>query len=540
MNVRRSVLAPVAVVAVAVLTGGWLLQQGVDRTENLYVQVRLLQEVVDHVESSFVDEVDRNTLYNSAIEGIVEDLEDPHSSFLAASEYETLRIRTEGDYGGVGLEVTERNGWVTVVNPIPGTPGARAGLRSGDQFYEIEGMLADTMTTDHAVDLLRGAPGSPVEVKMLRPGVEEPIPFTLVRAVIRLRAVPFAMMLDDEIGYVPFRSVRESSTSEIRVAVDSLREEGMVRLILDLRGNPGGLLDESISISDLFLDAGLGIAETRGRDPRQSATYSASGPDRYPGMPVAVLVNGSSASASEIIAGALQDHDRAVVVGESTFGKGSVQTPFLLSGGNVLKLTTAKWYTPLGRSIHKESGELFDVGDNARLAVSGQITMAEDLESRPTYTSPGGRTIYGGGGISPDVFVSPEVLSIEQENSVRGIYQHAGQFTEAVFNFAVAYLGDHPDLEVGLSLGRADLQAFYEGLPEWSADVGRDDFVGAEPFVRFHLEREIALQAWGEAGEFQQDLRIDLQLLRAQELLRDVDSVDALMATLATLASDGS
>jgi carboxyl-terminal processing protease len=530
----------VAVVAVAVLTGGWLLQQGVDRTENLYVQVRLLQEVVDHVESSFVDEVDRNTLYNSAIEGIVEDLEDPHSSFLAASEYETLRIRTEGDYGGVGLEVTERNGWVTVVNPIPGTPGARAGLRSGDQFYEIEGMLADTMTTDHAVDLLRGAPGSPVEVKMLRPGVEEPIPFTLVRAVIRLRAVPFAMMLDDEIGYVPFRSVRESSTSEIRVAVDSLREEGMVRLILDLRGNPGGLLDESISISDLFLDAGLGIAETRGRDPRQSATYSASGPDRYPGMPVAVLVNGSSASASEIIAGALQDHDRAVVVGESTFGKGSVQTPFLLSGGNVLKLTTAKWYTPLGRSIHKESGELFDVGDNARLAVSGQITMAEDLESRPTYTSPGGRTIYGGGGISPDVFVSPEVLSIEQENSVRGIYQHAGQFTEAVFNFAVAYLGDHPDLEVGLSLGRADLQAFYEGLPEWSADVGRDDFVGAEPFVRFHLEREIALQAWGEAGEFQQDLRIDLQLLRAQELLRDVDSVDALMATLATLASDGS
>ncbi len=540
MNVRRSVLAPVAVVAVAVLTGGWLLQQGVDRTENLYVQVRLLQEVVDHVESSFVDEVDRNTLYNSAIEGIVEDLEDPHSSFLAASEYETLRIRTEGDYGGVGLEVTERNGWVTVVNPIPGTPGARAGLRSGDQFYEIEGMLADTMTTDHAVDLLRGAPGSPVEVKMLRPGVEEPIPFTLVRAVIRLRAVPFAMMLDDEIGYVPFRSVRESSTSEIRVAVDSLREEGMVRLILDLRGNPGGLLDESISISDLFLDAGLGIAETRGRDPRQSATYSASGPDRYPGMPVAVLVNGSSASASEIIAGALQDHDRAVVVGESTFGKGSVQTPFLLSGGNVLKLTTAKWYTPLGRSIHKESGELFDVGDNARLAVSGQITMAEDLESRPTYTSPGGRTIYGGGGISPDVFVSPEVLSIEQENSVRGIYQHAGQFTEAVFNFAVAYLGDHPDLEVGFSLGRADLQAFYEGLPEWSADVGRDDFVGAEPFVRFHLEREIALQAWGEAGEFQQGLRIDLQLLRAQELLRDVDSVDALMATLATLASDGS
>ena len=160
MSVRKSVVAPIAVVAIAVATGGWLLQRGIDRTENVYVQVRVLQEVVDRVEASFVDEVDKAVLYNSAIDGLVRDLGDPHSSFLEASEYETLRIRTEGDYGGVGLEVVQRNGWVTVVSPIPGTPGSRAGIRSGDQFYEIEGIPADTMTTDDAVELLRGRPGT--------------------------------------------------------------------------------------------------------------------------------------------------------------------------------------------------------------------------------------------------------------------------------------------------------------------------------------------------------------------------------------------
>ncbi len=529
MSVRRSMMGPVAVVAIAVATGGWLLQEGIDRTENVYVQVRLLQEVVDRVESSFINEVDKAALYNSAIEGLVSDLGDPHSSFLEASDYETLRIRTEGDYGGVGLEVVDRNGWVTVVSPIPGTPGARAGIRSGDQFYEIAGIAADTMTTDDAVEILRGEPGTPVEVKMLRPGVEDPIPFTLTRAVIRLLAVPFAVMLDDGIGYVPFQSVRETSSREIRAAVDSLRQEGMRGLILDVRGNPGGLLDEGIAVSDLFLEAGLGIVETRGRDPAQNETYVAASPDRYDGMPMVVLVNSTSASAAEIIAGALQDHDRAVVLGESTYGKGSVQSLYRLSGGNVLRLTTAKWYTPVGRSIHKEAEDLFTVGDGARLAISGQVTVGEDLEGRPTFTSDAGRTLYGGGGIAPDEFVAPETLSVVEERAVRGLYQQYGRFNVALFNFAVRYVADHEDLQVGFVLSDADLRAFYVALPEWDVAVDRDDFRGAEPFVRYQMEREIALQAWGEAAQFQQSLDADLQLRRAIELLRGVDRAEALL-----------
>ncbi|MGB1779307.1 MAG: S41 family peptidase, partial [Longimicrobiales bacterium] len=349
---NRSTVAPFLVVIFSAVAGGWLLQQGADRADNVYVRVRVLQEVVDRVSNSFVDEVERDRLYDSAIDGLIRDLGDPHSSFMPASDYEDLRIRTEGEYGGVGLEVVDRGGYVTVVSPIPGGPGGRMGIRAGDQFYEIDGVAADTMVTEQAVELLRGRPGSDVTVRMLRPGIEDPIEFTIAREVIVLKAVPFSLMLDDRVGYVPLLSFRETSATEMRAAIDSLRDEGMRSLVLDVRGNPGGLLDQGIAVSDLFLSEGQGIVETRGRDTSQNETYSAQNPDQYPDMPMVVLVDQASASASEIIAGALQDHDRAVLIGETTFGKGSVQSLYRLTGGDVLRLTTAKWYTPAGRSIH--------------------------------------------------------------------------------------------------------------------------------------------------------------------------------------------
>ncbi len=523
---RRSIVAPIIVVLFAMASGGWLLQRGVARTENMYVRVRLFQEVVDRVESSFVDPVDRESLYNAAIGGLIDDLGDPYSSFMEAEDYENLRIQgIEGDYGGVGLEVIDRNGWVTVVSPIPGTPGSRAGIRAGDQFYEIEGVAADTMSSDQAVALLRGRPGSSVSVRILRPGVEEPIPFTLRREVIQLKAVPFATLLDDGIGYVPLRSVMESATAEVRAAVDSLKTEGMQALVLDLRNNPGGLLDQGIELTDQFLSSGAAIVETRGRAPDQNETYRARTPDRYQGLPMIVLVNGASASASEIIAGALQDHDRAALVGESTFGKGLVQSLFRLSGGNVLRLTTARWYTPVGRSINKDHAMgRFSESAVPRLSLTGQFTAGPDVEGRPRYQSDSGRTLLGGGGITPDLYVPPETLSVEQEGAVRRLYQDAGAFNVALFNYAVRYVREHPDLAVGFDLTDGELNAFYRALPEWDVSVDRDDFRGSTPFIRYQLEREIALQAWGERGQFLQELRHDRQLGVALDLLRGTAS----------------
>lgn len=531
---KRGLVVPTLVVALSIAAGGWLLQEGVDRSENLYTRVRVLQEVVDRVTSSFVEEVDEETLYQSAIDGLIRELDDPHSSFLPARDFEDLRIRTEGEYGGVGLEVVDRDGWVTVVSPIPGSPGARAGLRAGDRFYEIGGIPADTMITDQAVELLRGRPGTEVRVLMLRPGLEEPIPFTLERAVIQLKAVPFASMLRGDVGYVPLQTVRETSSAEVRAAIDSLRNEGMRGLVLDLRGNPGGLLDEGIAVTDLFLEPGEGIVETRGRAADQSEVFRASDPDRYDGVPVVVLVDGTSASASEIIAGALQDHDRAVVLGQTTYGKGSVQSLFRLTGGNVLRLTTARWYTPAGRSIDQiEDQEPDSLGiEQHVLAISGQVVDSSGVGDRPTHTSMGGRTLYGGGGIVPDLLVTPETLSEAEARAVQRIFRRGGAFQEALFSYAVAYVRDHPGLERGFSLSGADLRDFYGSLPDDGEPVPLEDFERAERFVRYHLEREIALQAWGEQGQFEQGVPFDRQLGAALDLLARAQSADDLFAAI--------
>jgi carboxyl-terminal processing protease len=517
---RRGLVGPAVVFVLSALTGGWLLQQGADRAENVYVRVRVLQEVVDRVSTSFVDEIDARTLYNSAIDGLLRDLGDPHTSLIPARDYEDLRIRTEGEYGGVGLEVSDRNGYVTVISPIPGGPAERVGVRPGDRFYTIGGVRVDTLVTDQAVELLRGSPGTDVSVQMLRPGVEEPIEFTIERAVIRLRAVPFALVLEDGVGYVPLLTVREASSSEMIAALDSLKREGMRALVLDLRGNPGGLLDQGIAVTDLFLDEDRVVVETRGRDRGQSETFRARSADRYPGLPIVVLVDAASASASEIVAGALQDHDRAVVVGETTFGKGSVQSLFRLTGGDVLRLTTARWYTPAGRSIQLDS--VARSNGAHELSIAGQAVLPPDVEGRPEYFTDGGRTVYGGGGITPDLFVAPETLAPDEVEGVRRLIPRFGRVSVALFAFAVDYVQAHPDLEPGFSLSEADLDAFYQTLPAHDAEVSRSDFDRARRFVRYYVEREIALQAWGEAGQFRQTLPYDRQLLTALELLDGV------------------
>jgi carboxyl-terminal processing protease len=528
---NRSVAAPILVALFSVAAGGWLLQQGVDRAENVYVRVRVLQEVVDRVETSFVDEVDPSSLYNSAIDGLIRDLGDPHSSFMPAAEFENLRIRTEGEYGGVGLEVVDRDGYVTVVSPIAGGPGKRVGIRGGDRFYEIDGVPADTMVTDQAVELLRGRPGTEVTVRMLRPGIEEPIEFTLTREVIHLKAVPFALMLEGGVGYVPLLTFRETSQEEVRAAVDSLRGEGMTGLILDLRGNPGGLLDQGIGVTDLFVDEGLAIVETRGRAADQNDLFRASAPDRYAGLPIVALVDGTSASASEIVAGALQDHDRAVLVGATTYGKGSVQSMYRLTGGDVLRLTTAKWYTPLGRSIQADPDDQ-DLADTHAISIDGQLVTAPMIEGRPEFTTPGGRTVYGGGGITPDLSVLPEELSVEETRGVQGLFRSGGGFALVSFSFAVDYVADHPDLPFGFNLTGADLAAFAAALSEAGIEVDADDYAAAEKYVRYRLERDIADQAWGEEGVFRQLRRHDRQLGRAIEVLEGTDSPTALLGRI--------
>ena len=518
---RRTTWMPAVVIASSVLLGGWFLQEGAVRDRNVYSQVRLFQEVVDYVSNEFYETLGDDELYDSAIEGLIDQLDDPNSSFISSDDWQDFALRTtEGQYGGVGLEVLDRDGYVTVVSPMPGGPGIRAGIRAGDQFFEIDGQPSAGWEVDQAVDILRGPPGSPVDVRMLRPGVEEPIPFTLTREVIQNLSVPYALRLEGDIGLVPIQVFRNTSTQELQRAIEQLRSEGPLNgLILDLRGNPGGLLDEGIAVSDLFLTEGLPIVETRGRGRGQNATYYATQADTWPDLPVVVLVDETSASASEIVAGALQDHDRAVVIGAPSFGKGSVQTLFRLTGGNVLRLTTALWYTPVGRSIQKDR-EAIGPLPRGVLSLQGALVQAEDVQERPTFQTDAGRTLLGGGGITPDVWVMTDTLSVVETRALNNLYREAGTFSTGVFNYAVRYVQENPGLAPDFTVTDGMLDGLITFLRERGFTVDDATLQQTDRFVRVRLEREVARQAFGEAGEAEHMLRYDPQVEEALRVLR--------------------
>jgi carboxyl-terminal processing protease len=548
MGSPRAPLGPGIVLLLALMAGGWFLQRGVAQEQNVYLQSRLFQEVLDHISHRFVDEMDQDQLYDFAIEGLLRELGDPNSALLNVRDYENFRIQTEGDYGGVGLEIVERDDLVTVVGPIPGTPGARAGIRAGDQIVEVDGESIRGWTSQEAVQVLRGRPGSDVEVGILRPGVENPIPFTLTRERIQLRSVPFAMLLDGNVGYIPLNVFQENSGPEVQAAADSLRSEGAQSFVLDLRGNPGGVLSQGIGITDLFLPRRVPVAETRGQSRDQNEVINSSTDDRYEGMPLVVLVDRGSASASEIVAGALQDHDRALVLGATTFGKGSVQTLFSLSGGNVLKLTTARWYTPAGRSIERRraSGEdamdetpegavpldpeAAPVPQTVSLGLFGEYVFSPDTARRPQVESVGGRPLFGGGGIVPDLLVNPDTLSADEQLAVRALFQEAGTYTTGVFNYAVAFLQTNGAEELDFEITGREVEELYQLLQDRGFQLDRETWERAERFTRLQLEAQVALQGWGDAGEFSKRMRHDVPLQRSLELLRGAEDPLALFS----------
>lgn len=316
-------------------------------------EARLLAEVLERVKSDYVDEVDDQQLIEAAIRGMVADL-DPHSSYLDEQEYEEMRIATSGGYSGVGLEVSAADGRMVVVSAMEGSPAAEAGVRSGDVIISVDGMPLDPQDVDDAVLRLRGEPGTQVRLTLTRDGGENPLILDLTRARIQVSSVRYEL-IEPSYGYLRLTHFSETTGEDVRKALDALRrqsEGALDGLVLDLRNNPGGVLDAAVEVSDAFLDRGL-IVSADGRQADARFRLEAQPGDLLDGAPMAVIVNRGSASAAEIVAGALQDHHRAVIVGTPTFGKGSVQTVMPLSQGRAVKLTTSRYYTPSGRSIHK-------------------------------------------------------------------------------------------------------------------------------------------------------------------------------------------
>jgi len=330
------------------LTGG--VQHGTTAIEDTYERLKVFTEILSLIQSHYVDEINSKEVIYGAVKGMLDTL-DPHSSFMPPEAFKEMQVETQGSFGGLGIEITVKDRMLTVVAPIEGTPADRAGLQPGDRIVRIEKETTRDMTLAEAVRKLRGPKGTKVTIGILREGQADVLEVTLVREVIEVRSVR-SKELGDGIFYARVASFQERTAKGLEQALEQGVKDGATAVILDLRNDPGGLLNQAVAVSGMFLDKGQLIVYTQGRLKNQDMRFSADYPYSLPKLPMVVLVNGGSASASEIVAGALQDWKRAVILGTKTFGKGSVQTVIPLSDGSGLRLTTAKYFTPKGRSIH--------------------------------------------------------------------------------------------------------------------------------------------------------------------------------------------
>ncbi len=321
--------------------------------EALYKELDLFEHALSIVRSDYVEQPEARPLIYGALKGMLATL-DPYSQFLDPDSYNELKVETEGAFGGLGIEITLKDDLLTIITPIDGTPAFEAGLRANDRIVKIDGELTRGITLMEAVKKLRGKPNTQVKLTVLREGENELQELTLTRAIIKVESVREAKILEDHIAYIRLSDFRERSTEDMEAALTRLKEEGMDSLIIDLRNNPGGLLDVSISVAELFLNQNAVIVSTKGRLRNQNQEFRAKGDGLVNSIPLVVLINEGSASASEILAGAIQDHHRGIVLGTKSHGKASVQTIFPLKDGSALRLTTSKYFTPSGRSIHGE------------------------------------------------------------------------------------------------------------------------------------------------------------------------------------------
>ena len=389
---------------------------------DFYDEVSRLNKVLSEVNRKYVEDVNPTELTDAALNGI-RNILDPHTTVFTPKDYEGLKVSMEGKFGGVGITISLRDNILTVISPLSGTPAFRLGIRAGDRIRKIDGKDTKGLSLDDAVSKLRGKIGTDVTVSIEREGVPDLMDFTITRAEIIVHAVPYYGMVTSDIGYIKLATFSDKTTSDVENAIKNLQKQGMKKIILDMRYNPGGLLNQAIEISELFLKKGNVIVSTRGRTQRTESRARRDGMVKAD-MPMVVLVNQGSASAAEIVSGALQDWDRALIVGKTSFGKGSVQTIFPLDNqGNALKLTTAFYYLPFGRCINKpENGikglSLQDEEEAEEEGAEVKDTAKADTAKRDTFYTNNGRMMFGGGGITPDVDVElspmPWVMQVQE------------------------------------------------------------------------------------------------------------------------------
>lgn len=468
---------------------------------------RLFGQVMGAIAGRYVDSTPVDSLYRMAAYGLVTQLGDPYAELVSPEDLARFNVQIAGRYAGVGLLLEDHEGQFTVMKVFPGSPGERGGVMEGDQVVSVDGQATAGMKFQEVTSAMKGTPGTAVKVGFHRSGIAQPLVFSFERAVVHIPGVPFAIMLEGGVGYVPLQQFTEQSATEMEAAIRHLLASGARAFILDLRGDGGGYTDQALRIANLFLPKNDEVYQVRTRDP-EPEVYLAPAQALVPRAPLIVLVDGSTASASEIVAGALQDHDRGLVLGTTSFGKGLVQTAMPLQGGWLLKFTTGRWLTPSGRSIQRPR----------RLGSDGQledVPMDTSLAARPVFKSNAGRTIYGGGGIFPDIVVRPDTLT-DAERRVQEALAPFGQSAYlALYDLAVAL---RPGLTPMFTYKQAWREEYWQRLVARGVTINREVYDAGSSYIDRVIEYRVARVAFGDSTAARHALPRDRQLREALSL----------------------
>ena len=507
---RLRTIALAGALALPLAFGGFLLAARRERDG-----ARVFDQVLTLVQDRFVDTLPADALYERAARGLVQQLHDPYSELFSPKENSSFSRVSTGRYGGAGMQIEQQDGDIVVVRVFPHTPAESAGVFEGDRIIGIDSASTRGWNSQRVSDVMIGEVGTKVTVRFSRPGVPAALTHEFTRAEIHIPAVPYAIMLDKDIGYIPLQTFNATASDELHAATDRLVTAGAKRIILDLRGDPGGMLTQALSVASLFLENGQLIASVRTRQGKPQV-FPSSGTVHITNVPLVLLVDGYSASASEIVAGALQDHDRALLVGTRTFGKGLVQSVFPLEGDWALKLTTGKWYTPSARSIQRDHPHGTPDDPDAAAAPADTTPKDTSLASRPTVRSEGGRLLYGGGGITPDVIVLPDTLTAAEQAFSKLLAPRFSSVRAALYDIALQERGR---ITPGFTVTPAWRDAFFQRLEKDTLHIGRAEFDAAAPLVDRLIGTQVARVAFGDSAAFRRNIGSDTQLHRALALL---------------------
>ena len=486
-----------------------------DIVKDQFQKMKTMTQIIRLVSENYVEDVDMNDILEGAIIGLLDRL-DPHSSYISSDQLELINEQFDGEFEGIGIEFSILGGFITVISPIPGTPSDRAGLQSGDKIIRINDKSAYKITQKDVMEKLRGPKGTTVDVTISRPGIEDDFNVTLLRDKIPIVSVLASFMIDENTGYIKINRFARTTAVELKEALTKLENSGMNQLLLDLRNNGGGMMDQAISIVDMFVSSHDTILFTKGKISGSSEVYRAKKNRRDKDYPVIVLINRGSASASEIVSGAFQDLDRGLVVGETSFGKGLVQRQYPLKDGSAARITIARYYTPSGRLIQRAYSDVADYYTD--LTLDNREAEDSTLAEKPIYHTKKGRTVYGGGGITPDIFSEQD---LELSKSTREVLTHPDRLDFKYANELKSDIqekySDYMKFRNTYKIDGKKINEFVHWLEKQEIEFSEDEIEEDWDYLENRILAQAASSIWGKEYLYKHKLTQDVQ---AQEALK--------------------